>query len=393
MAKSVPALVEPALLVWARKTAGIKVDAAAKKVGVAPEELAAWERGDGGPSVAKLRALGAAYKRPIAVFYLPVPPTDFAPLKDYRRLPGDGEREQSPAVLLAGRRAYQRREAALELYEVVEGEPPAFDLSADLDEDPETVGLRLRSWLRVEAVGRSFWSDQRETYNGLRSLCEQRGVLVFQASGVAVSEMRGFSIGEFPLPVVACNSKDAYAGRAFTVLHELAHLALQQAGLCDLIEAARRRPEDQRVEVFCNAVAAAALMPTAAFLNDPDVVVRRRVDDWPDEILKAVARRFGTSREAVLRRLLTLGRTTQKHYQERRHAWDEALRLNPPPKKKIPVSQAQKAVSAAGRLFTRLVLDGYYRDIITASSVAAYLGVKLGHLERVEQLLARGDPA
>jgi transcriptional regulator with XRE-family HTH domain len=157
MPRSIPALVEPALLVWPRKTAGLTTEEAAKKAQTAPAQLAAWEAGVDYPSIPKLRLLGVAYKRPIAVFYLAEPPQDFAPLKDFRRLPQEGSRRQSPAVFLNERRALSRRYAALELYSEVEGDPPAFDLDASLDEDPERVGARLREWVEVELAEQFRW--------------------------------------------------------------------------------------------------------------------------------------------------------------------------------------------------------------------------------------------
>ncbi len=92
MAKRVEAMVQPELLVWARTSAGLSLDQAAKKVQVGPGRLESWESGKGRPTVRptvkQLRKLGNAYKRPIAVFYLPEPPKDFQPMKDFRRLPG-----------------------------------------------------------------------------------------------------------------------------------------------------------------------------------------------------------------------------------------------------------------------------------------------------------------
>jgi transcriptional regulator with XRE-family HTH domain len=75
MARRVPALVKPELLVWARESAGISsVALAAELAGIDATVLGEWERGHGVPSIAELRKLGEVYKRPIAVFFLPKPP-------------------------------------------------------------------------------------------------------------------------------------------------------------------------------------------------------------------------------------------------------------------------------------------------------------------------------
>ena len=74
------------------------------------------------------------------------------------------------------------------------------------------------------------WRDDRKAYNGWRRAIEGTGVLVFQAVGVGVREMRGFSIAEETLPVIAVNRKDRVHGRIFSLLHEFIHLLLTNRG-------------------------------------------------------------------------------------------------------------------------------------------------------------------
>jgi len=76
-------------------------------------------------------------------------------------------------------------------------------------------------------------------------------------------------------------------------------------------------------ERFCNAVAAAALMPSDWLLREHLVVQKGAQKSWRDDELEALAARFGVSQEAVLRRLLTLGRTTQAFYDSRRSVFQK----------------------------------------------------------------------
>ena len=46
----------------------------------------------------------------------------------------------------------------------------------------------------------------------------------------------------------------------------------------------------------------------------------------------------------------------------------------------------------AGRLFTALVLDAYARDVLTATEVSTYLGVRAKHIPAAEQEVALGAP-
>jgi len=57
MTKRIKATINPAVLTWARETAGFDLTAAASKVDIDEEKLAAWETGDDQPSIPQLRKL------------------------------------------------------------------------------------------------------------------------------------------------------------------------------------------------------------------------------------------------------------------------------------------------------------------------------------------------
>ena len=83
----------------------------------------------------------------------------------------------------------------------------------------------------------------------------------------------------------------------------------------------------------------------------------------------------------MLRRLLTLGKTTEGFYEEYRERYAQAPNTQQgggfaPPDR--------LAVSTSGLLFTRLVLGNYHQNTITASDVAEYLSVRLKHLPKIE---------
>jgi Zn-dependent peptidase ImmA (M78 family) len=67
------------------------------------------------------------------------------------------------------------------------------------------------------------------------------------------------------------NPKDVFAPRVFSLIHELVHLMLHQSGVSDLDIDAARQAQDEMVEVFCNAVAAAVLIPQDLFLAESAV--------------------------------------------------------------------------------------------------------------------------
>jgi Zn-dependent peptidase ImmA (M78 family) len=286
----------------------MSVEIAAHKAAVKPAQLSEWEAGVSRPSIPQLRKLATVYRRPLAAFYLPEAPTRFQVMHDFRRLSNDlASYENSPKLAYEVRRAFDRREWALELSEGLDESPPPFTATARLSEGIEEVATRLRSALNVSLERQAQWRFDYAAFSNWRNLVEQSGILTLQATGIGLDEARGFSISMNPLPVVVVNIKDAPRGRVFTLLHEVTHIMLSHGGICDL--------HDSDEEAFCNQVAGAALFPKEAVLQS-NTVTRHRKGDlvWTDDELQELSRQFGGSREAALVRLLTLKLTPQAFY-------------------------------------------------------------------------------
>jgi Zn-dependent peptidase ImmA (M78 family) len=396
MAKRIKAMVVPAVLAWARETAGFPLDEAAAKLGIDAARVTAWEAGEESPSIPQLRKMAATYKRPLAVFYLPEPPKTFQAMHDFRRLPDFGPRRFSPGLTLEIRNAQQRRALALELFEDSQTIPPTFDLRANNRGDPEEVGAAIREALGVQAAAQARWGNQIAAFKEWRSRIEDKGVLVFQASRVESDEASGFAYWADPLPIVVVNRKDTYPRRTFSLLHELAHLMLHQSGVSEMDVDALRPPADAEIEVFCNHVAAAALMPRAALLAAPLVVARGAGHhDWTDDEIEALARAFNSSREGVVRRLLTFGRASQDFYTRKRAQYvaeynAQRARMREERDRDIPRNMPLETIANYGRPFVRAVIENYHQDRITLSEVSGYLGVKARHIPNIELQIGRG---
>lgn len=156
---------------------------------------------------------------------------------------------------------------------------------------------------------------------------EEAGVLVITSSGgkVPTKEMRAFSMYFEEVPVIALNGADWPRGRLFSLVHELAHLALNTSGLCDTSTDRQPSTPNRRLEARCNAIAAEVLMPAAAVLASPDVRAHQAGERWSIPELASTARWFGVSVEAFLRRLATLDRVPIERDQ---HTWLWASAVN-----------------------------------------------------------------
>jgi Zn-dependent peptidase ImmA (M78 family) len=396
MAPRVKALVNPALITWARQSAGFTAAEAATRLGLDEGLLAAWEAvpATEAPSIPQLRKIAALFRRPLAVFYMAAAPEGFVVMRDLRRLPGSGVRRYSPRLQMEIRAVNERRELALELAADLEQELSKFTLSATVEEDPEVVGARVRATLGVTTELQERWrdGDGRAGFNAWRTRIEDAGALVFQTTRFSTEEASGFAIAGDILPIVVVNRNDTLTRRTFSLLHELAHLMIRVSGVSDLETDATRPAEDQPIEVFCNQVAAAALMPRDALLKDSRVVAQGRLsENWSDDEVSDLARQFNVSREALLRRLLTFDRTTSAFYGKKRTQYNDeyavtrALRKVQPPETEMKRNMPQETVSNFGRPFVRMLLGNYYQDRITLSDVSGYLGLKVKHIPKLEQ--------
>jgi Zn-dependent peptidase ImmA (M78 family)/transcriptional regulator with XRE-family HTH domain len=379
----IEAIAEPKMLVWARKRAGYTVDQAAGRLRVAPERLAEWEAGSVRPTVKQLRRLGGIYGYPLAVFYLPEPPRGPQPVRDHRRIWGEEPEGLSPTLRKEIDIADDRRQLALELLSLQGEASPTFRLRASLDEDPDPVAARFRSTLGISLDQQLAWHERYAGFNAWRDAIEEVGALVLQMTDVPIAEARGFSLADRPLPAVVANIKDSPRARSFTLIHELTHVALRESGVCTLDDA-------ERVEVFCNHVAGAVLVPADALRGERIVQEHGPEPEWADREIEALANRFSVSREVVLRRLLILGRTDQRFYQRKRDEYTEQYREaeerrrqeEPTPR---PIPRDLIAVARSGQFLSLLVLSSYAHGRITASDVADYFGIRIKHLAAVER--------
>jgi Zn-dependent peptidase ImmA (M78 family) len=380
VAKSISALVTPSVLRWARELAGMDVPAAADKISTLEERIIAWEAGDAKPTLRQARLLATAYRLPLATFYLPEPPATTIRLpKDYRRLAGTLMDGISSAIRLSVRDAWEKREIALDLISTQGLKPDQFSIRANLQDDPEDVGEKIRRMLGVTLSEQSEWRDTRKAFNAWRRYVEAAGALVLQTSEIPLDEMRAYSLYAPLLPVIVLNRKDAPAGRSFSLLHECAHLALRTEGICDQMTEVDRSAEEQQLEVFCNAVSAASLVPKTPILEHPIVRRHRHGLDWSDSEIQQLSRAFSISREAILRRLLTFNLTTRAFYEHKRAEQEEEYR-NRPAEKGGFVPPPVNVLSSLGRPYVKLVLDSLAAGELTMSDAADYLGLKLKHL-------------
>ena len=249
--------VDPELLRWARKRAGIAQQDLTARFKKLPE----WESGEIQPTLKQLEAFARSVHVPVGYLFLSEPPDERLPIADFRTVADTTKVGASPN-LIDTLYAMQRRQAWLREHLVENDvEPLAFAASASLAEDPNAVGREMRRTLGLDdgwAAGVRTWQD---AVNELRRMIEQLGVMAV-INGIvgnnthrrlSVSEFRGFALTDHYAPLIFVNGADAKSAQMFTLAHELAHIWLGEEGLSGF---ENLLPGGTDVEDWCNRAAA-----------------------------------------------------------------------------------------------------------------------------------------
>lgn len=394
MVKRIDALVNPRMLVWARRTSGFDINGVAKRLRVEPEQVDAWESGAQHPTIRQALQLAEVYGRPLSALYLNEPPQDFSiAMTDFRRLPEPSRGQWSPALIREVRLATARREVMLDLANSQDAGVFEYLNSVTIEDNPDVVARQIRSIIGIDWPTQQRWHNPNQALNGWKEAIEHLDVLVFhsnhQGHALAPAEAHGFSLSERRFPVIVVNSRDAPRRRVFTLLHEFAHLLVDAGGICDMWEYAQVETPQQRTEVFCNRVAAEVLVPASLLLAHEVVRVHSDQPEWTDEEITALSEDFSASQEVIVRRLLALGLTTPTFYQQKRgeylQAWIDYKRRDRGSSGERRPPYYRMVMRNNGKPLTRQVLHAYYDEQITLSDVSDYLGAKVKHVKRMEQ--------
>jgi hypothetical protein len=101
-----------------------------------------------------------------------------------------------------------------------------------------------------------------------------------------------------------------------------------------------------------------------------------------------LSKRFSTSKEVVLRRLLAAGLTTPAFYDMKREDFlEEYEKLKTKAGTEGFLPPARKAIVDSGFMFSKMVLEGLSSGHVSISNFSDYMGVRNKHLPAIEQMV------
>ena len=265
--------VNPEILKWARETAGLDLDEAARKLGFrdskrssASEKLTWLEHGEKDPTRAQLYKMADVYHQPAVIFYLPVPPRKSNYGQDFRTLPEGGFARKDQAHLnLLMRDVKASQHLMRDLLEEDNAEPHTFVGSVTMSAGVDAVARDITNILEFDLHTFRDKGKIRKAFAYLRQKIESKGIFVLLLSdlgshhtSIPVEVFRGFVYADDIAPYIVINRRDAVSAWSFTALHELAHLWLGNSSI-----SSEPGENDAATERFCNQVAGEILFSAA----------------------------------------------------------------------------------------------------------------------------------
>ncbi len=253
---TVRAHTNPALLRWARVTAGYSVEDASHRLGINEGRLDAAESGLHLLTLKQAHKAAALYGRPLALLFADEPPNELSVEAKYRRLRGAPAPPWSPQMVALEREVRERQEATVEIYDALGEAPPWREASARLgaaDRVPSAEEVRTVLNISPAVLRGPRPADQWRARRMVVQAVEWTGVLVVRQP-VPDPGVRGFLLPHDEVPAIYVNSSEHPRAQAFTIVHEFAHLLLQVAN--------RERSDE---EAWCDELAGTVLMPENDF--------------------------------------------------------------------------------------------------------------------------------
>jgi Zn-dependent peptidase ImmA (M78 family)/transcriptional regulator with XRE-family HTH domain len=299
----------PQVFVWAREAAGLTVDDAAAALHVKPSSLQEIEAGRVEPSRPQLLHMAQVYRRSLLTFYLPTPPAKGDRGQDFRTVVTERVRSAEASIDALVRDVRSRQGVVRStLQDEDDFAPPAFVGSFDMGVGVTAVRDSIVSTIGFDLAEFRKQASNELAFNTLRAKVEAVGVFVMlignlgsHHSAIPVEAFRGIALADPVAPFIVVNDQDARAAWSFTLLHELAHLWLGASGVSD-------GPSEQRIELFCNEVAAEILAPRAELAG---ITLDELNEGEQIDAIQQLARQWRVSRPMVAYRLFKAERISR----------------------------------------------------------------------------------
>ena len=198
----------------------------------------------------------------------------------------------------------------------------------------------------------------------------------------------GLCVKDNRFPVIVINNSMSFARQIFTLFHELYHLISDTSGAeiirDDFFSMLDEGQSD--IERNCDSFANSFLVPLADFKQE---LKKSPIDE---KRIEELAQLYSVSREAIMYKLLTMGKITNNDYSQLKEVfYGEAIRTQGKKEgKKSGGNYYSTKLSYLGNQYTGEVFRQYFSGKISGVKAGEMLQSKVDHLPRLESAFFRG---
>lgn len=335
-------------------------------------KLEEWLVGQSNPTIKQLEDFARATYVSVATLLLDKPPNEQLPIADFRTFADEARPKISPHLLDAIYDCQQKQIWYEEYCRLQQFPQLPFVNIYTTSDSPLKAAKSLSDYFDFHTLLYNSWTDALAKR---RQAIENKNILVM-ISGVVkgnthrplnAKDFRGFALVDEYAPLIFINGKDTEAAKSFTIMHELAHIALGKSGVSDC----EINPEPSHAtENWCNQVAAQILVPQQSLLQrySPQASVA--------DNMNTLANKYKVSTLVILRRMKDLNCITEQQYWDEYHLEKEKIEniLLKKPKSNGGNYYNAKPVAISKRFMRALAestLEGFtlYRDALQLSNI------------------------
>lgn len=358
----------------ARERLNLSIDDAAKKIGISnPGHLELAEKGEEQITFKQLKKAAKVYGISFGYFYLETFPYEDIPITDYRMDPNYYGKPESTALLKAIYFATTKREEILEIGSHLDYDFPEFNLSCKITDNIEKVAKKIRA-----SFPDYCFANKAEVIKRLIKQIESMGVYVARVGGeshnkVDYEEFDGAAIYYNLLPIILLNADNIDKNRnriVFTIFHEFTHLLLKNSALTTFYSVFEKQNYEAsvfNVEVFCNKVAAATLIPA-----------NHLQENFNGNNILELATNYRVSRQVVAIRLKNLNLISQNECNALLQKYKKDYELYAPKESKRsgPIDPNVVKKRNLGDLYIHTVRDAISNNYLSYFDALKSLGMK-----------------
>lgn len=289
-------IIKSDLIEWAIQRSGKNYDDLVAK----SPNILQWITGDKKPTLKQLEDFAKKTYTSLPLLLLNKPPKEQLPIADFRTFNNE-DRQNITANLLDTIYDCEKKQLWYSEYcKQQQFEKNAIVGKFSIEDNYKDVANYLIDYFEFsEVCNNADLSFARD-----RDLIENHNILVVSSGVVAsnshrklnIEDARGFALTDDYAPLIFINANDSINARRFTLMHELAHVAINESGISN------NNHSNIAIEKWCNKVAAEILVPEEQFnnkLNNLNPV------ELEDDLFK-IAKSFQVSTLVIIGKLLDL---------------------------------------------------------------------------------------